>query len=191
MTLDEVRRLGRIESSFETNRVLRLDRQCEAGAIVWRLREEAVDPPVSKLYDRGSVDEWLAAYAASPDEWGRFRFIGSKVEGKIAGVVTWEYVAWNNTVTLVDIRVQRRRRGHGIGRALVGALKEEVRRLGARGVTVETQINNLPAIYFYRRQGFGIAGFNDHLYSNHDFEDQDVAVFLFWERPDLKQTRRL
>ncbi|MBV9281740.1 MAG: GNAT family N-acetyltransferase, partial [Chloroflexi bacterium] len=49
------------------------------------------------------------------------------------------------------------------------------------GIAVETQINNYPAVSFYRKHGFEISGFNDHLYSNDDLARQDVALFLFRE----------
>jgi ribosomal protein S18 acetylase RimI-like enzyme len=50
-----------------------------------------------------------------------------------------------------------------------------------RGIFVETQVQNYPAICFYRHHGFEIAGFNDHLYSTSDLEVGDVALFLFRE----------
>lgn len=189
ISLEEARRIGKIESSFTTDRVLRL-RRSEAGSeIAWTLAEEQLSEPYSKRYDRGSVDDWLEAYAEARD-FERFRFIVARRNDRALGILTWEALNWNDTLTLVDIRVRAQGRGGGVGTALVDALKTEARRQTVRGIALETQINNVPAIRFYEAQGFGIAGFNDHLYSNRDFETQDVALFLFWEREDVGPGRR-
>jgi ribosomal protein S18 acetylase RimI-like enzyme len=47
---------------------------------------------------------------------------------------------------------------------------------------VETQSTNYPALSFYRKHGFRVAGFNDRLYTDDDLEDGEVALFLFWQR---------
>lgn len=189
ISLAEARRIGKIESSFTTNQVLRLRRKERRGEIEWTLSEERLSQPYSKRYDRGSVDDWLEAYAEARD-FDRFRFVAAQVSDRVLGILTWEAVNWNDTLTLVDIRVRAEGRGRGIGTALVDALKSEARRQTVRGVGLETQINNEPAVRFYQAQGFVIAGFNDHLYSNRDLQTQDVALFMFWEREDVGPGRR-
>jgi ribosomal protein S18 acetylase RimI-like enzyme len=189
VTLAEARRIGKIESSFTTNRVLRLRRKEQHGEIEWALSAEQLPQPYTKRYDRGSVDDWLEAYAEAQD-FDRFRFIAARLNDRVLGILTWEAVTWNDTLTLVDIRVRAEGRGRGIGTALVDALKSEARRQTVRGIGLETQINNEPAIRFYQSRGFVISGFNDHLYSNRDLDAQDVALFMFWEREDTGPGRR-
>jgi ribosomal protein S18 acetylase RimI-like enzyme len=180
MSIEEVRASGRIESGYETTYVLRLERRQDGSGITWRLREVALAAPYRKLYDRGSVDEWLESYTHDPSSPG-FQFIGAFRGRRLLGIITWDQVQWNNTISLTDIRVRREEQRRGIGTELMRCLKAEALRRTVRGIAVETQINNMPAVRFYTRHGFRIAGFNDHLYSNQDLADQDVAVFLFWE----------
>jgi ribosomal protein S18 acetylase RimI-like enzyme len=180
LRLAEVRKLPPLRSGYETDRVFRLSRSAEAGCTCWRLREEAISPPFRKLYDSGRPDEWLASYEETvrPQD---LRFAAAYLHGKPCGLITWQVLGWNSTVWLVDIRTDEGARRKGIGSALVDYVKEVARTERARGISVETQINNYPAIRFYQRHGFEVAGFNDHLYTNHDLVTQDVAVYLFWE----------
>lgn len=180
--LSELRRLPAIPSGFETERVYRLLVGREGGQLVWRLREEKLQRPHRKQYDSGNVDEWLSSYADSAD-LREFAFILAECGGQVAGLLTWRRLAWNETVWLIDIRTCLRYRRSGVGTALVEQLREYAIRERARGILVETQTTNYPAICFYQKNGFELAGFNDHLYSNRDLQEQDVALFLFWEAP--------
>jgi ribosomal protein S18 acetylase RimI-like enzyme len=180
LTLREVRKLGRIRSGFETDRVFRLDRSADANHIRWRLYEARVIPPFQKRYDSGRLDELLESYEETvrPE---KLCFAGAFVAGEARGLITWQLLRWNNTLWLLDIRTDEQVRRRGIGSALLEYLKSVAKENRARGISVETQINNYPAVCFYRKHGFGIAGFHDHLYTNHDLATQDVALFLFWE----------
>jgi len=180
ISLREARKLGPIDSGFQTDRVLRLHREERAGGYLWELKEEQLLSPFMKQYDSGRLDEWLRLYADSAGIDG-FCFALASLDEQAAGLLTWRSMAWNDTLWLVDIRIRPAARRLGVGSALVGFLKRVAIEQKVRGITVETQINNYPALCFYRGQGFEIAGFNDHLYANDDLQRQDVALFLFWE----------
>ncbi|GAC1334797.1 MAG: hypothetical protein NVS2B16_14320 [Chloroflexota bacterium] len=180
ITLAEARVLPPIRSGFVTSRVMRLRRWSHENEFHWALSEVEVAPPFEKVYDDGELDEWLSLYEeAAPAE--SVRFIAAYGREPL-GLLTWRRLHWNDTIWLVDIRVQPSVRRSGIGGALIRALQQEAASSGARGISVETQINNVPALRFYRLHGFTISGFDDALYSNRDLESQDVAVFLFWAR---------
>lgn len=181
LSLAEVRRLEPIRSGYKTERVFRLERHSDHRGISWQLRAVRLPTPYRKLYDSGRLDEWLESYeeTARPEE---LSFAVALVGGEVAGLVTWRTLKWNNTLWLVDIRTQERLRRSGIGSALLGYVKNMATQERVRGISVETQINNYPAVCFYQKHGFEVAGFNDHLYTNRDVETQDVAVFLFWEK---------
>jgi ribosomal protein S18 acetylase RimI-like enzyme len=169
-----------IASGYATDRVYRLHREELDTGVQWVLREQGVLLPVRKQYDSGDVNEWLQSYEdAGPTI--ELRFLGAGSGDGVDGLLTWRSVAWNRTIWLVDIRVRRRLRGRGLGSALVGTLKRIADSSGVRGISVETQITNFPAIQFYRAQGFEVTGFNDHLYANDDLTRQDVALYLFLE----------
>lgn len=156
----------------------RLER--DSDGLAWRLREETLPIPFGKRYDDGVVEEWLAGYedAGPPEE---LRFAGAYRHGRLVGLLTWKPMAWNGTLWLLDIRVEEAERGTGVGGGLLLDLDRQARTLDARGITVETQINNFPAVAFYRKHGYRIAGFHDHLYSNRDLPLQNVALYLFKE----------
>lgn len=180
LTLDQIRRLRPMPSGYETDRVFHLSKELSSHGITWQLEEVRLQRPLSKLYDRGIRAEWLESYAdAGPSE--SLRFLGALQEGEVVGLATWTVTEWNATLWLVDIRVRPENRGSGVGSVLVDGLKERCREQELRGIFVETQIRNYPAVRFYRRCGFDIVGFNDHLYGNDDLTQQDVALFLFLE----------
>ncbi|MGH2449002.1 MAG: GNAT family N-acetyltransferase [Chloroflexota bacterium] len=177
VSLAELAQLTPIPSGFRTDKVFRLSKRFSGRGLLWDLEEEVLGTPLHRQYDHGRPDEWLSSYADSPQE--ELRFLVAEAGENFLGSLTWRNLAWNDTLLLVDIRVRENSRRGGVGSALLGRLLEEVRTLRVRGIMVETQIDNYAAICFYRRQGFEIAGFNDHLYSNDDLDRQSVALYLF------------
>jgi ribosomal protein S18 acetylase RimI-like enzyme len=180
--LAEARRLPSIRSEFTTERVYRVERVQLVDGVEWHLREATLAEPYYKLYDTGQVDTWLESYTESAKAED-FKFLLATNGKKPVGILTWQLEAWNNTFALLDIRVDASSRRHGVGGNLVQSLKDAVVKQNVRGISVETQCNNYPAVSFYRKNGFTLSGVNDHLYSNRDLATQDVAVFLFWENP--------
>jgi GNAT superfamily N-acetyltransferase len=181
LTLSDVRRLPRIPSGYDTDVVYRVHRELGPPQLGWSLLEECLPQPFSKVYDVGDVDEWLNSYEESAGH-GAMRFIGAFDGSDLIGLATWTHSAWNNTIWLADIRVDRKRRRSGTGSVLLSCVQTETVKARVRGIRVETQITNYPAIQFYRRHGFIPCGLDDHLYSNRDLTTQEVALFLFWER---------
>lgn len=179
LTREQVYSLPPIPSGYTTEVVYVLRRSLRPPEFVWML-VLADTEPFTKVYDAGDPKDWLEPYFAEVRAEGT-RFIGASLHDQIAGLLTYAETTWNNTFWLVDIRVQGEARRGGVGSTLLSALKGRARREGVRGISVETQINNVPAINFYRKHGFEMSGFNDHYYENDDLERQDVALFLFWE----------
>jgi streptothricin acetyltransferase len=180
LTLDQLRALPPIASGYDTTRVFRLTKRETDAGISWDLTEHENPLPVHKVYDDGESATWLKTYAdAGPPE--SLRFLGAERGSRIEALATWTVTDWNASLWLVDIRVRARCRGQGLGSALIDELVARCREASLRGIFVETQIQNYPAISFYRRHGFTVTGFNDHLYTNQDLVEQDVALFLFKE----------
>jgi ribosomal protein S18 acetylase RimI-like enzyme len=160
-----------------------MQRTENGGVTTWTLREKLLATPFRKWYDAGNPEEWLESYVdAGP--LTELRFKAAMRNGVVAGLITYRSQRWNETIWLMDIRVSPRQRRSGVGTALLRHVQDIARQRNIRGISVETQINNFPAVQFYRKHGFVIAGFNDHLYANDDLERQDVALFLFWEAPE-------
>jgi ribosomal protein S18 acetylase RimI-like enzyme len=180
LTLSDVRAVAPIPSEFATDRVYTLRRSGHDDDLSWTLHAEALKEPFRKRYDTGDPDEWLESYADT-GPLAALSFDAATSDGTVLGLITYRLERWNNSIWLMDVRVRPAARRLGVGSALVRHLQDTARRKKVRGISVETQINNVPAIRFYRKHAFEIAGFNDHLYENDDLERQDVALFLFWE----------
>jgi len=180
IALEEVRRLPPLPSGYVTGTVLRLIRSSQGRNERWTLAEVPLATPLQRRYDRGTADEWLASYL---DEGSaeRMVFLIAERSHELLGLLAARTVEWNRSLWLLDIRVRREVRRSGVGSELMSELKRYARGLPVRGVLVETQTSNVPAIRFYQKHGFIICGFNDHLYGNDDLENQEVAVYLFWE----------
>jgi GNAT superfamily N-acetyltransferase len=180
LTLSDVRQAPLFASGYSTDAAYRLVRSVLGTGIHWELRRETI-PPVQKSYDSGNPSEWLNPYFEEMPAT-RVRFIGFRSHRDIVALVTYSEMRWNDTIWLMDIRVREGMRRSGHGSALMDALKGRAHSLRTRGIFVETQIANVPAIDFYQKHGFRVSGFNDHLYENDDLDRQDVALYLFWER---------
>jgi GNAT superfamily N-acetyltransferase len=180
LTLREVRRIPPIPSDFKTSQIFRLERVAVGESLSWRLTPEHLNRTVRKKYDDGIVDHWIASYLEGKREKD-LRFVSARRGTDTDGLLTWCASSWNDTIWLLDIRVRERARRTGLGSVLVSHLQDLAHRQGVRGIFLETQTINYPAMRFYLGKGFELAGINDRLYSNHDVERQEVAVFLFWD----------
>lgn len=178
LSLQEVRRLPPMPSGFSTQAVYRLEHTERPGEYLWRLSEHPLPHVLTKTYDDGRADEWLEANADA-GQASDMSFLGVEIDGAIRGLATWRSQEWNNTAWLVDIRVAASSRRKGVGSRLMDCLEERAVSLGLRGITLETQTTNYPAVRFYLKHGFAIAGFHEYLYSNRDVERGDVALYLY------------
>ena len=180
LSLKEARKLSPISSDFRTNRVYVLGRAGDEDRVTWTLEEQEARNPISKAYDGGKVGDIISSYGEDvrPEN---LHFLGAFVGGEVAALAIWQLVAWNDTLWLMDIRTRDADRRRGLASGLLDWLKGVARDEKLRGILVETQTNNYGAVRFYRKRGFQLAGFNDHLYTNEDVARSDVALYLFWE----------
>jgi ribosomal protein S18 acetylase RimI-like enzyme len=57
-------------------------------------------------------------------------------------------------------------------------VEEQAQRSGLRTIVCETQNTNAAAIMVYRKLGFAVEGVDISYYSNTDYPDGDIAVFM-------------
>lgn len=156
--------LARLDTGFVTDRIYRVDAM-ELGFV---LREERVDPPLRKIYD-----------PPAEEDLQRLPFtLVAEDDGALVGLAAAGHVEWNGRVHLWHLYVAPDRRGLGIGRALVDQALAYARRVGARALYVETQNVNYPAVQFYRRLGFRLAGLDTSLYDPRGPGGGEVALYL-------------
>ena len=153
--------LSRLDTSFTTDRVYRLEQTSHACKLV----ESPITPPMQKTYqldDLSSLD-WVLVAESGVD---------------ILGLVALRVEAWNRRAVLHHIYVMARVRGSGIGRSLVDAAAVEARRRKARVLWAETQSINYGAVKFYERIGFAWCGFDTSLYDPVAVCSGETALFF-------------
>jgi ribosomal protein S18 acetylase RimI-like enzyme len=65
-----------------------------------------------------------------------------------------------------------------IGKRLMECVSEKAKRAGFRTIVGETQNTNGIAIRIYRKLGFRVEGIDISYYSNNDYPDGEIAVFM-------------
>jgi ribosomal protein S18 acetylase RimI-like enzyme len=103
---------------------------------------------------------------------------GAYDDGTCIGVVIAELQSWNKIVMAWEFHVAEAYRRQGIGRQLMNRVLTRARQEGMRSVVCETQNTNTGAIRAYRRLGFRMEAIDISLYSNEDYPDKEVAVFM-------------
>lgn len=162
----DVAALSTFDASFSSGSLLAVRRTTDGG---FSVREQQVDPPVSKRYRLGGG---LRAGQVPP--WDRL-FL-ARDGGRLVGVAATTFEAWNARQRLDELHVAPPARGRGLARELVDRALVEARDNGARELWLETQNINLPAIRAYQRLGFEITGLDLSRYAPP--HDTEVAVFL-------------
>lgn len=129
-----------------------------------------LDRPLRKAFTDTLFSEWLEEPAA----FGAF-------DGEtLAGVIEGSPEAWHNVFRISNILVQPEYRRRGVGQMLMDSMLDFVRRnTRVRGVILETQTCNAPAIRFYRKNGFHLSRIDIREYSNEDVEKREVRIDLF------------
>ncbi len=124
-------------------------------------------------------------FAVLPEDLARYRAalplgfcFGVYTEGEWAGVLLAEPRQWNRSLWVWELHVAPAWQGKGAGRALVEAAAERARQAGLRTLVCETQSTNVPAIRAYRRLGFTLQGIDLSYYSNEDYPDGEMAIFM-------------
>ena len=96
----------------------------------------------------------------------------------LVGLAIAEGYQWNRSLSVHEFHVAETHRNQGIGRQLMECVAEEASRAGFRIIVCETQNTNPTAINVYRRLGFRVEGVDISFYSNDDYPEGEIAVFM-------------
>jgi ribosomal protein S18 acetylase RimI-like enzyme len=136
-------------------------------------RLELVNQPYVKRFDLPD---------ASFDEYQRLLpeglSLGAYDADKLVGAALAERRTWNGSLFVHEFHVAEGYRGRGLGARLMDSLAERARAAGLRVLVCETQTTNVPAVRFYRRVGFMLDGIDLSLYSNDDWPDGEIALYM-------------
>ncbi|MCB9421832.1 MAG: GNAT family N-acetyltransferase [Ardenticatenaceae bacterium] len=140
----------------------------------FNLTFQMLDKPRVGHYDHLD-DETLARYRDALPHGFSF---GAFDQDSLAGVLLAEPQAWNKSLWVWEFHVGEAMRGRGIGRQLMETAVQKAREAGLRTIVCETQNTNATAVNVYRRLGFAVEAIDISYYSNDDYPDGDVAVFM-------------
>jgi streptothricin acetyltransferase len=144
----------------------------ESAAI--RLRLVQLERPYRKVFE------------VTPEDLARYRQLAPLgfSFGAYAGRAEWMGVLlaspqeWNRSLWVLEFHVAPKWQGQGAGRALMQAAAEKARSAGLRTLVCETQTTNVPAMRAYRKLGFTLQGVDLSYYSNEDYPEGEIAVFM-------------
>jgi len=103
---------------------------------------------------------------------------GAYIDDLLIGLAIAEIHSWNNTLWIHEFHLAEGYRNQGIGRRLMQEVSQKARDEKLRAIVCETQNTNTSAIGFYRSLGFRIEGIDISHYSNKDYPDGEIAIFM-------------
>jgi ribosomal-protein-alanine N-acetyltransferase len=122
---------------------------------LWRMDQECFPPGIS--YSRQELKVYMRRR-------GSFTLVAAHGEdGKIAGFIV---VHDGLTAHVVTIDVGATARRSGVGSQLLRAAEDRLRTSGSRAVGLETAVDNVPALTFYKRHGYNVVRTRPRYYSN-------------------------
>ena len=96
----------------------------------------------------------------------------------LVGIILAEAREWNRSLWVWEFHVAETHRKRGIGKRLMERAAESAKGINLRTIICETQNTNANAIRVYRKLGFRVEGIDISYYTNADYPDGEVAVFM-------------
>jgi len=170
---------GTVPIAFQVDRTVDLDlllvsegREVAGVACDPRIKDyDAVEAERPSAYaDRHGAADWVLVSAFGA---------GQRAGGTVVAPTTVGFGFADerkNAAVLVDLRVEPRLRGHGLGRKLVERAADLARQWGRAWLLVETQDTNFAACRLYSARGFQVFTIDRLAYG----EDSDEAL-VAWE----------
>ncbi len=122
---------------------------------LWRMDQECF--PAGIAYSKPELRAYIR-------QQGAFTLVAENAEhGGIRGFIVAHRGASGHIVT-IDVAPGGRR--SGVGSLLLRAAEDRLRLGGARAVGLETAVDNLPALSFYKRHGYSVVRTWPRYYSN-------------------------
>ena len=122
--------------------------------ILWRIDQECFPPGIS--YSQRELKLYLRRQ-------GSFTLVAVGPEGKIAGFLIAQSGSIGHIITIDVIPAARR---SGVGSQLLSVAEDRLRAAGSRAVGLETAVDNLSALAFYKRHGYSVVRTWPRYYSN-------------------------
>ena len=122
---------------------------------LWRMDQECFAPGIA--YSKAELRSYVR-------HEGAFTLVAADAEtGSMAGFIVVHGGPWGHVIT-IDVLAGARR--SGVGSMLLRAAEERLRAAGSRAVGLETAVDNLGALSFYKRHGYSVMRSWPRYYSN-------------------------
>ncbi len=144
-----------------------------AETITMSLTRTALDTPYVKSWTFDD-DEMTRYRRVLEDGWS----LGAYEGEMLVGFVVVEPRRWNGSLWVWEFHVAPTHQRLGIGRRLMDALAERGATARFRTIVCEAQNTNGTGIDAYRRLGFRLEGLDLSYYTNIDYPDGEMAVFM-------------
>jgi ribosomal protein S18 acetylase RimI-like enzyme len=152
-------------------RVNRIESETMMG---FTLELVALNPPFVKVYEPMDAETFEEHRSALQQGLS----FGVYDNGQLVGIALAHERGWNRSLWVGEFHIAESHRDRGLGHMLMKRVMAEGKPHGLRLVGCETQTTNVPAIRFYRRMGFRLEGIDLSLYTNNDWPDGEIAIFL-------------
>ena len=165
--------LKRVASGYSADSKYAVVHAETESCVSFDLRLVTLDKPYVKrfYYD----DETLQQYNTVLSTGHSFGAYDGNV---LVGLIIAEGYRWNRSLSVHEFHVAEIYRNQGVGKRLMECVAEEASRAGFRIMVCETQNTNPTAINVYRKLGFRVEGIDLSFYSNHDYPEGEIAIFM-------------
>lgn len=160
---------------YVSDEIYKVKKFSDSESISFNFKSEKTDVPYVKTWKL--TDENIHHYRKIIAEGFSF---GAYEDNDLAGFIFCEERKWNNSLYIENLIVSESFRRKGIGKLLIKKVIELSRQKNFRHIELETQNTNVPAIEFYKKQGFEITGMNMTLYDPLENKDE-VALFMTYD----------
>ena len=164
----------RVLCGYSSSRKYAITRTETATGLTFELRLVSLDTPYVKAPEQVTPD-MLARYEALLPKGYSF---GAYDDARLVGLILAEPVRWNKSINVCEFHVLAAYQQKGIGKRLMQCIVDKANAAGERIIVCETQNTNVPAINVYHRLGFHIEAVDISYYSNSDFPEGEMAVFM-------------
>jgi ribosomal protein S18 acetylase RimI-like enzyme len=151
---------------FESTYFYEVDARETGGGFTWSIIRRPASPPIVR------ESRWMPFEPHVVKPRGYAALLGDSP----VGYMEFNYEEWCRLVRIWHFYVRPDVRRKGVGRQMMNEIFGAAKHFRARGVRLETQTANVPAIDFYRRMGFEMWGISTHYYSNQDIANRDVYI---------------
>ena len=171
LNLNDLKRVASGYSSDSKYIVVHTDSQ---NKVSFDLQLIALEQPYVRIYDNFDT-ETVERYNQLLQSGYSF---GAYDGDLLIGFIIAEARLWNRSLWVYEFHTATTYRNLGIGKRLMQAATEKANRVRLRTIVCETQNTNASSIMIYRKLGFRMEGIDISYYSNTDYPDSEIAVFM-------------